>query len=172
MTTLILNRDLQVLFADRQEVHNRSIKIETQKIIPLKLKNSKVKGWIALAGNSDEGETFLRYLSQLTNIHELKDLSDKRPRWKNLGGFIALLNGDTFMISGDGTPFPVTARYMADGAGMEAAICLLDAEVSVGKIYALLGKRTTHTSANFDHVLYTNPRAEIIHVENEDPPTR
>lgn len=162
MTTLILDRRSKILYADQQETYGKAMRVPTHKIVPLKLK-TKNYGWIALAGSTEEGETFLRYVSKLDDFEEIKDLNEKRPNWKKLGGIVVGPNDKTFLIGGDGTPWPIYCDYMTDGAGWEAALILLDLGINVPQIYTLLHNRTVHTSAVFDYIEYGKKNAKVIY---------
>ncbi len=168
MTTLILDRKNKILYADQQETYGKSMRVLTHKIVPLKLK-TKIYGWIALAGSSEEGESFLRYVSKLDDFQEIKDVNEKRPNWKKLGGIIVGSDHTTYLLGGDGTPWPVYYDYMADGAGWEAAMILLDLNIEIPYIYYLLSKRTVHTSAEFDYIEYGKKNSKVIYNQAYKP---
>lgn len=161
MTTIILDKTNKTLYADCKEIYGTSIYIPTIKIVPLRLKNNRRIGFIAMSGASYQCETYLRYLSTIENLHEIKDFIERRPEWKKLGGIIALKDGITYTIAHDGTIIPFHGTYMADGAGQEAAMVCLQAEIPIEMIFYYISKVTSHTSEEFHFVKYTEPNAEI-----------
>ena len=167
MTTIILDKTNKTLYADCKETYETSIHIPTIKIVPLRLKNNKRIGFIAMSGDSHQCEVYLRYLSTIENLHEVKDLSERRPKWKKIGGIIALKDGLTYTIAHDGTIIPFHGKYMTDGAGQEAAMVCLQAGIPIEMIFYYISKVTSHTSEEFHFVKYTEPNAEIQYNKTE-----
>lgn len=162
MTTIIVDSRIKCLYADKKESYGKSIHTLCNKIIPLNIKSKKNPiGFIALAGNSDEGETYLRYICELSNILDINILDEKRPKWKHLGGVIVLTTGKIYIICADGVIYPMTDQYFVDGAGQEAGFVLMDAGLAPPEIFKLIANRTSHTSPSFDYVDYTVPNAKI-----------
>lgn len=161
MTTIILDKTNKTLYADCKEIYGTSIHIPTIKILPLRLKNNKRIGFIAMSGDSSQCETQLRLLSPIEHVHDIKDINERRPEWKKIGGIIVLKDGLTYTIEHDGTIIPFYGKYMTDGAGQEAAMVCLQAEIPIEMIFYYISKATSHTSEEFHFVKYTEPNAEI-----------
>lgn len=167
MTTLILDNSNKILYADTQETHNKSLIYKCSKLSLLKIQNKGI-GILAESGDSAEIETFKHYVNTLKNLEQLKEVSDKRPNWKHLGGIIGLFNGNTFFLEGDGTPCPITDTYMTDGAGKEIAYALLKNNIDISSIYLTLGEITTHTSKDYYSVSFLKKPTFIEYHANEN----
>lgn len=164
MTTLILDRRTKTLYADKNETYGKNgITIKCIKIVPVYLKNGFHWGWAAQSGPSAEWVTYLRYLSFLDDIDQIKDTADDRPRWRKLGGFLVSREGNTYVVDEEGVPIPMEDHYMCDGAGYVEALLLLDAGVSPPQVFKLISERTSHTSKEYDSIEYGKKNAKIIY---------
>lgn len=164
MTTLILDRQNKVLYADQKETYSKGkLTMKCKKILPVYLANRKHWGWIALAGDSAEGYTFLHYLSKLPSIDKLHEPDDKRNNWKELGGYLVGKDGSEYGISNEGVPLLIEERLVADGAGFIPAQVLLDYGCPIPQVFALLAKRTGHTSKEFDYIEYGKKNAKVVY---------
>lgn len=167
MTTIILDNVKKILYADSQETHNRSLIHKTVKLSILKIQNKPV-GIFAESGDSAEIESFKHYINTLKNLDQLKDVSDKRPLWKHVGGIIGLFTGSSFFVEGDGTPCPIFDSYMTDGAGKEIAFALLKNNINISEIFKTLGEITTHTSSDYNFIHFTKKPIRIEYEDNKN----
>lgn len=155
MTTLILDRKNQTLYADKLEVWGDDIKIFTNKIELVT--NKKNKRFIILgSGSSVDIIKFKHFFSKLNGIEGLleKAMSSKKPTIKSLELIIVDAEMKTWFVNRSLIPIEITDDLFTAGAGGQMAMILWDSGADICDIFRLISERTTHTSKEFDSYYY------------------
>lgn len=161
MTTLILDRRNNTLYADQQETYYKHMKLKCRKLVPFYINNTKW-GWAAMAGDSEGGEIYLRWAKGLTAFDDIYINSDTRPKFKDISGFLVNAK-EQYIIHEHGSPAQITDDYFAAGCGSEMAMVLLDVGIPVPEIFKIINNRSGMVSKEFDYVEYAKKNAQIIY---------